>query len=62
LGLPVVQGLEPQGPNKWAGQIYNADEGHFYKVSLSLNSPTRATLKGCVLGVICKNEIWTRAD
>jgi len=62
LGLPVVQGLEPMGPNKWAGRIYNADEGHFYKVSLSLDSSTRATLKGCVLGVICKNEIWTRVE
>jgi len=27
LGMQVVQGLRPVGDNKWAGQIYNADEG-----------------------------------
>ena len=62
LGLPVANGLKPQGPDKWEGQIYNADEGHFYNVSVSLDSPTKLTLKGCILGAICKSQVWSRSE
>lgn len=62
LGLQVVQGLKPLGANEWSGPIYNADEGHSYNVKLTLINQTKAALKGCVLGVFCKTQTWTRAD
>lgn len=63
LGLQVVSGLRPLGENVWSGPIYNADEGNSYNVSLTLITPTKAALKGCVLGgVFCKVQTWTRAD
>jgi uncharacterized protein (DUF2147 family) len=61
LGLPVVRGLRPVGENEWAGPIYNADEGRIYNVNLKLASPTNLALEGCVLGVLCKVQTWTRA-
>src|SRR5471032_3370117 len=27
IGLPLFSGMRPSGPNKWSGQIYNADDG-----------------------------------
>ena len=27
IGLPLFSGMRPPGPNKWSGQIYNADDG-----------------------------------
>jgi uncharacterized protein (DUF2147 family) len=62
LGLQVVHGLKPVGENKWSGPIYNADEGHSYNVNLTLISPTKVALKGCLLGVFCKVQTWTRAN
>jgi uncharacterized protein (DUF2147 family) len=62
LGLQVVQGLRPLGADKWSGPIYNADEGHSYNVSLTLVSPTKVALEGCILDVFCKVETWTRAN
>ena len=62
IGLNVVQGLKPQGENKWAGPIYNADEGKSYHVDATLVSARKIALKGCMLGVLCKVQTWTRVD
>lgn len=61
LGLQVVQGLAPSGPNKWSGQIYNADDGNTYQVHL-IPDGNRAKVQGCVLGVLCQTQSWTRAN
>jgi len=62
LGLKVVHGLRAQGPNKWSGPIYNADEGRSYNVNVTLISSRKMELEGCVLGVFCKVQTWTRAE
>jgi uncharacterized protein (DUF2147 family) len=62
IGLQVARGLAPSGPHKWSGRIYNADDGHTYQVSFQVQSETTATLKGCVLGILCKGHTWTRSE
>jgi uncharacterized protein (DUF2147 family) len=62
LGLQVTNGLRPNGPNSWSGLIYNADDGGTYRVNFAVENDTSAMLKGCVLGVLCKGQHWTRAD
>ncbi|HEY5167108.1 MAG TPA: DUF2147 domain-containing protein [Pseudolabrys sp.] len=62
LGLQVVQGLTPNGPDKWSGQIYNADDGNTYKASLQVQGPRNARVEGCVLAVLCKGQTWTRSN
>ena len=62
LGLNVVRGLQPAGENKWSGAIYNADDGKSYDVNVKLVSSKKMALKGCVLGVLCKSQTWTRAE
>jgi uncharacterized protein (DUF2147 family) len=62
IGLNVVDGLKPQGENKWAGPIYNADEGKSYHVNATLVSTRKIALQGCMLGVFCKTQTWTRVD
>jgi uncharacterized protein (DUF2147 family) len=61
IGLRVVQGLAPNGPDNWSGQIYNADDGRTYQASMKVQSPQTVRVQGCVLGILCKNQIWTRA-
>ncbi|MDA9423851.1 MULTISPECIES: DUF2147 domain-containing protein [Bradyrhizobium] len=60
IGLPLFSGMEPAGPNKWAGQIYNADDGSTYASNISLTGADSLRVEGCV-GALCGGETWTRA-
>jgi len=60
IGLPLFTGMRPVGPNKWSGQIYNADDGQSYASSVSLAGPQSLRVEGCV-GALCGGETWTRS-
>ena len=60
IGLPLFSGMRPSGPNKWSGQIYNADDGGSYASSVSMAGPDSLRVEGCV-GALCGGETWTRA-
>jgi uncharacterized protein (DUF2147 family) len=62
LGVPVVQGMAPDGDNKWSGKIYNADDGKTYDAHVTVISNNAMNVQGCVLSVLCKSQKWTRAD
>ena len=61
IGLRVAA-LRPDSDGSWKGTVYNADEGKSFNVSLKMQDERNATMKGCVLGILCKNVGWTRAD
>lgn len=60
VGLPLFRGMRPSGPNRWSGQIYNADDGSTYLSHVSLAGPNTLKVEGCV-GALCGGENWTRA-
>ncbi|MDR3485838.1 MAG: DUF2147 domain-containing protein [Bradyrhizobium sp.] len=60
IGLPLFSGMRPVGPNKWSGQIYNADDGQSYASSISVAGPQSLRVEGCV-GALCGGETWSRA-
>jgi uncharacterized protein (DUF2147 family) len=60
IGLPLFSGMRPEGPNKWSGQIYNADDGNSYASSIALSGPDTLKVEGCV-GMLCGGETWSRA-
>ncbi|MGY3076726.1 uncharacterized protein (DUF2147 family) [Bradyrhizobium sp. LM6.10] len=60
IGLPLFNGMQPSGPNKWSGPIYNADDGGTYASSVSVTSADSLRVEGCV-GALCGGETWTRA-
>jgi uncharacterized protein (DUF2147 family) len=62
LGVPIVLGMKPNGPEQWSGEVYNASDGKTYSGSFTLTGPNTADLKGCVLSVLCKSQTWTRAN
>ena len=63
IGVPIVLGMKPSGtPDKWSGQIYNAEDGKTYSGNLIMQGPNSLKLEGCVLGgLICKGQTWTRS-
>jgi uncharacterized protein (DUF2147 family) len=60
IGLPLFNGMQPAGANKWSGQIYNADDGGTYASSVTITSADSLRVEGCV-GALCGGETWTRA-
>ena len=60
IGLPLFSGMQPTGPNRWSGQIYNADDGSTYVSHVSLAGPDTLKVEGC-MGALCGGENWTRA-
>ncbi|HET9534913.1 MAG TPA: DUF2147 domain-containing protein [Mesorhizobium sp.] len=59
IGLPLFSGMQAVAPNKWSGQIYNADDGGTYASSVSLAGTDTLKVEGCV-GALCGGETWTR--
>src|SRR5215831_12718235 len=39
LGIPIVLGMKPNGPNQWSGEVYNASDGKTYSGSFTLTGP-----------------------
>jgi len=60
IGLALFSGMKASGPNKWSGQIYNADDGKGYASSISVAGPDTLKVEGCV-GSLCGGESWTRS-
>ncbi len=59
-GMPLFSGMHPSGPDKWSGQIYNADDGNSYASNISVAGPDSLRVEGCV-GALCGGETWTRS-
>ena len=60
IGLPLFSGMRAAAPNKWSGQIYNADDGSNYASHIAVSGPDTLRVEGCV-GPLCGGETWTRS-
>jgi uncharacterized protein (DUF2147 family) len=60
LGMPIILGMQPTRPNRWEGEIYNAQNGKTYSGSITLTGPDELRIDGCVLGFFCGGQNWTR--
>ena len=60
LGLPLLQGFVPAGPDAWdGGTIYDPEAGKTYKSKLRLDGPDRLEVDGCIL-FVCQTQTWAR--
>ncbi|MFB9262441.1 DUF2147 domain-containing protein [Bradyrhizobium erythrophlei] len=59
IGISLFINMQADGPNKWSGQIYNADDGKTYTSSVTLLSSGSLNVRGC-MGTLCAGEDWTR--
>ena len=56
LGLTIFA-MQPDSDGNFAGDIYNADDGHTYRGKLVRRSATQLEVQGC-FGLICGAETW----
>jgi uncharacterized protein (DUF2147 family) len=62
LGMPILLDMKKKkgGTDQWEGQIYNAKDGKLYDSTMTLNNPNELEIEGCVLGILCGGQTWTR--
>jgi len=58
LGHQLLMGLQATPDGRFAGDIYNAEDGRFYSVSLWRDSSDTLKLKGCLIGLLCQTQTW----
>jgi uncharacterized protein (DUF2147 family) len=59
LGVQVLISMRPNGPAKWSGRLYNADDGQIYSGNLVEIGPRTIRVEGCAAGM-CGGESLTR--
>lgn len=60
-GIIIMNGARKTGANTWEGQLYNTRDGKTYSGAVTLKSPQKLELEGCVLGgLFCKGVTWSR--
>lgn len=63
MGVPIVLDMKPSGPDTWAGQVYNAEDGNTYSGSITMLPAGTLKLEGCALGgLVCRAQIWSRTN
>lgn len=62
LGMPILLDMKKKkgSADQWEGRIYNAKDGKFYDSTMTLNNPNELEIEGCVLGILCGGQTWTR--
>lgn len=62
VGISLLSGMKPNG-DQWLGQIYNPEDGKTYKAYMTEQGGGSLKVQGCALGgLVCKTQIWTRAN
>ena len=62
VGMAMIYDVKPSG-NGFKGKLKNYKDCKTYTGKLELISPDKLKLAGCRLGgLICRNQIWTKAD
>lgn len=60
VGVQILDARTPSGAG-FEGSLYNPQDGKTYSGTLTPKAADKVEVAGCVLSVICKRQIWTRA-
>jgi uncharacterized protein (DUF2147 family) len=60
LGMPILLGLQQTADNRWDGKVYSPEDGKTWDINISLISPDKLRLQGCLL-FFCGGQVWERA-
>ncbi len=60
VGTVIMKGAAKSGDNTWKGELLDVESGKTYAGVATLESANALSLKGCVAGVFCRGETWTR--
>lgn len=58
IGLQLMSNL--QAGDGFTGEIYNADSGKVYQVTIERQSAAELNVQGCMMKVLCGSQTWTK--
>jgi uncharacterized protein (DUF2147 family) len=58
LGHQLLAGLKPSWERHFLGEIYNADDGKFYSISIWRETASSLKVRGCMFSVFCSTQVW----
>lgn len=61
VGINMIT-MKPAGDKKWSGTLYNPQDGKVYSGTLTQNGANSLSLSGCVAGIFCRSQTWTRVN
>lgn len=59
-GLQILTLRQSRNRYVYEGEIYNPEDGNVYAGAVEVVSADSIKLKGCVLYVLCQEQLWTR--
>ena len=63
VGTQLMTDFKAAGPGKWRGRLFIPDLNRRSKAELRLLGPGQLKVTGCMVGrMICKSQLWTRAE
>lgn len=62
LGHQIMLGLTPTSGSKFTGDIYNAEDGRTYGVTVWPEKGNRISVRGCLLLMLCTTQSWLRTE
>ena len=60
IGMPLTKDMKPNGDGGFSGSIYNPENGKTYSITMQVKGPSKLEVEGCVLGILCGSESWSR--
>lgn len=61
IGLRMIYDMVADGDH-YSGKLYNYTNGKTYSGTLEVAGNGSLELEGCVMGVFCRSQTWTRAN
>ena len=62
LGHQLMMGLSANEDGRYAGKIYNNEDGKSYDVTVWSEQPGTLNVRGCLVAFLCSTQIWTRTN
>ena len=59
IGLQLMSNLQAE-EDGFTGEIYNADSGKVYQVTIERQSAAELNVQGCMMKVLCGSQTWTK--
>ena len=60
IGISILSKLE-RDDDEWRGEIYDPVHGKTYRSVVWRDGPDTLKVKGCI-AILCKTQVWDRAD
>jgi uncharacterized protein (DUF2147 family) len=61
VGVRMIYDMLPDG-KRYRGRLYNYTNGKTYSGTLEVVGDGALKLEGCVMGLFCRSQTWTRAN